>query len=138
MCSTRYYCQILMKLEFSRQTFEKYSNSNFHENPLKWESSCFMPAFGRTDTRKDMTKLIDGFCNFSKAPKKTQYFENSVFSQYSRKLKYKPTGMKISSNQGRKAAPSHRSAPELKEHKNQRSTQIRRKFRFETMLEILF
>jgi hypothetical protein len=30
------YCQILIKLEFSRQTFEKYSNNNFTENPLKW------------------------------------------------------------------------------------------------------
>jgi hypothetical protein len=31
--STRYSCQILMKLEFSRLIFEKYSNINFHENP---------------------------------------------------------------------------------------------------------
>ena len=27
-----YYCQILMKLEFSRQFFEKHPNINFHEN----------------------------------------------------------------------------------------------------------
>jgi hypothetical protein len=31
MSSTRYSCQILMKLELSRQIFEKYSNSTFHE-----------------------------------------------------------------------------------------------------------
>jgi hypothetical protein len=32
MWSTRYSCQILMKLEISRQVFEKYSNTKFHEN----------------------------------------------------------------------------------------------------------
>jgi hypothetical protein len=29
----RYFCHILMKLEFSRQIFEKYSNIKFYENP---------------------------------------------------------------------------------------------------------
>jgi hypothetical protein len=33
MLSTRYSCQILMKLEFSLQIFKKYSNTKFHENP---------------------------------------------------------------------------------------------------------
>jgi len=33
MLSTRYSCQILMKLEFSQQIFEKYSNIKFQENP---------------------------------------------------------------------------------------------------------
>jgi len=33
MYSTHYSCQILMKLEFSWQTFKKYSNVKFHENP---------------------------------------------------------------------------------------------------------
>ena len=33
MCSTRYSCQTLVKLEFSGQIFEKYSNLEFHENP---------------------------------------------------------------------------------------------------------
>ena len=33
MYSTRYTCPILMKLEFSRQIFEKYCNIKFHENP---------------------------------------------------------------------------------------------------------
>jgi len=28
-----YSCQLLMKLEFTRQSFEKYSNIKFHENP---------------------------------------------------------------------------------------------------------
>jgi hypothetical protein len=33
MWSTRYSCQILMKLESSWQIFEKYSSTKFHENP---------------------------------------------------------------------------------------------------------
>jgi hypothetical protein len=32
MYSTRYSCQILMKLEYSRQIFEKYCNIKFQEN----------------------------------------------------------------------------------------------------------
>jgi hypothetical protein len=31
---SHYSCQILMKLDFSRHIFEKYSNIKFHENPL--------------------------------------------------------------------------------------------------------
>ena len=33
MYSTRYSCAILTKLEFSRQIFEKYSNTKINENP---------------------------------------------------------------------------------------------------------
>ena len=33
---TRYYCQSLMKLEFSQQIFEKYSNFKFRKNPSGW------------------------------------------------------------------------------------------------------
>jgi hypothetical protein len=33
MLRTLYSCQILMKIEFSRQIFEKSSNINFNENP---------------------------------------------------------------------------------------------------------
>jgi hypothetical protein len=31
-----YSYQSLMKLKFSRQIFEKYSNIKFHENPSSW------------------------------------------------------------------------------------------------------
>jgi hypothetical protein len=31
---TRYSCQILMKLEFYRQVFEKYTNIKFHDHPF--------------------------------------------------------------------------------------------------------
>jgi hypothetical protein len=40
--NTRYSCQTLMKLEFSRQIFEKSLNIKFHENPSSWEQSYFM------------------------------------------------------------------------------------------------
>ena len=46
MQSTRSACQILMKLEFSRQIFEKHSNIKFHENP---SSGRVFHADGRTD-----------------------------------------------------------------------------------------
>jgi len=51
-----------MKLEFSRQTVEKYSNIKFHDN-----LSCGSRVVdcGRTD----MTNLIVAFRNFANAPK---------------------------------------------------------------------
>ena len=52
-----------MKLEFSRQIFEKYSNTNFHENPSC--GSRVVPC-GRTD----MKEMIVAFRNFANAPKK--------------------------------------------------------------------
>jgi hypothetical protein len=55
-----------MKLEFSRQNFEKYSNIKFHENPSS--GSRVVPC-RQTDGRTDMTKLIVPFRNFGKAPK---------------------------------------------------------------------
>jgi len=58
MSSIRYYCQILMKLEFFRQIFEKYWNIKFHENSSNksrvatcgW---CGRWTDGRTDRRTD-------------------------------------------------------------------------------------
>jgi len=49
--STVYSCQILIKLEFSRYIFEKYSNINFHENP--YSDSRFVPR-GQTDMMKQL------------------------------------------------------------------------------------
>jgi len=40
-----------MKLEFSRQVFEKYSNTKFHENPSR--ESRFVYADRRTAGRTD-------------------------------------------------------------------------------------
>jgi hypothetical protein len=52
-----------MKLEFSQQVFEKYSDSKFHENP-----SSVAELF-RADGRTDLTKLIVAFRKFANAPK---------------------------------------------------------------------
>jgi len=60
-----YSCQILMKLGFSRQVFEKYSNT-MRIRPVGTE--LFHPSI-RTDGRTDMTKLIFAFRNFAKALK---------------------------------------------------------------------
>jgi hypothetical protein len=55
-----------MKLEFSRQDFEKSSNIKFHENSSI--GSRVVPC-GWADGRTDMTKLIVDFHNFANAPK---------------------------------------------------------------------
>ena len=56
MWSTHYSCQILLKLQFSRQLFEKYSNTTFHENP-----------FSASRVAADVqTQLIAAFLNFAK------------------------------------------------------------------------
>jgi hypothetical protein len=50
-----------MKLEFSRQIFEKYSNIKFHENP---SNRGRVVPFGR----RDMTKQTVAFRSFANAP----------------------------------------------------------------------
>ena len=54
MYSNRYSCQILMKLEFSRQIFRKYSNVKLHENASRGSRvvSCERTD-GRTDIKYD-------------------------------------------------------------------------------------
>jgi len=49
----RYSCQILNKLEFSRRSSEKWSNSKFHENPSSGSWVVSMRTNRRTDTRED-------------------------------------------------------------------------------------
>jgi hypothetical protein len=66
MYSTRYFCQILTKIEFSRQVFEKYSNIKSHKNPSS--VSRVVPC-GRTDRWTDKTKLTVAIRNFSNTPK---------------------------------------------------------------------
>ena len=55
------------KLEFSPQSFEKYSNIKLYENPSG--GSRVVPC-GQTDRRTDMTKLAVAFRNFTNAPNK--------------------------------------------------------------------
>ena len=64
MKSSRYSCLILIKLEFSRQIFQK----KILKYEISWKSfqleqSCSM----RTDRRTDMTKRIVAFRNFANA-----------------------------------------------------------------------
>jgi hypothetical protein len=47
-------CQILIKLEFSRQIFEKYQIS---WKSVQWEPICFMRTDGRTDKTKVIVRL---------------------------------------------------------------------------------
>jgi hypothetical protein len=56
-----------MKLEFSRQIFEKYSNIKFQENPCS--GSRVVPC-GRADGQTDMPKLLVAFRNLANTPKK--------------------------------------------------------------------
>jgi hypothetical protein len=56
-----------IKLEFSQQSFEKYSNIKLHKNLAS--RSRVVPR-GQTDRQTDMTKLIVAFRNFAKTPKK--------------------------------------------------------------------
>jgi hypothetical protein len=48
--TVRYSCQILVKLEFSRQIFQKYPHVEFNENPL---SGGRVGLFGQTDGQTD-------------------------------------------------------------------------------------
>ena len=56
---------ILMKIEFLLLSWEKSSYIKISWKSFQWEPSCSM----RTDRRRDMTKLIVAFHNFSKEPK---------------------------------------------------------------------
>jgi len=58
-----------MKLEFSRQIFEKYSYFKFHENT---SSGRRVVPGGRIDGQTDMTTLTVALRNFANEPKKTE------------------------------------------------------------------
>jgi len=69
MQSTLYACQILIRLEFSRQIFKNPQISNFIEI-LRVRIELFH-ANRRTgtDSKRDATKLTAAFRNFEKTPK---------------------------------------------------------------------
>jgi len=66
MWSARFSCQILTKLEFSRQILKKYLNNKFHENSSN--GSRVFPC-GQIDKRTDMMKPTVTLRNFANAPK---------------------------------------------------------------------
>jgi hypothetical protein len=75
-----------MKIEFSRQIFEKCSNTKFHENPSS--GSIVVPCRrteGRTDRQTDMAKLTVAFRNFANVPKMTERREMINFRGNGRK-----------------------------------------------------
>ena len=76
-----------MKLEFSRQIFEKYSNINFHENPSG--GSRVVPC-GRTDGTRISEQSL--FANFVKAPKNETYSGNVTARAASTINLINPTG----------------------------------------------
>ena len=55
-----------MKLEFSRQIFEKYSDKTNHENPSSGRQ--IIPC-GRMEGRIDRTNVVVAFRNFTNASK---------------------------------------------------------------------
>ena len=65
----RYSCPILMKLEFSRQIFEKFSNIKFNKNVSSWSRVVPFPINIHTDT----TNLIFVFRYFANAPNKPHF-----------------------------------------------------------------
>jgi hypothetical protein len=64
--NTRYFYHILIKIIFSGQVFEIYSNIKFHEN---LSSRNRVVSRGQTD----ITKLIVAFHNLENPPNKTGY-----------------------------------------------------------------
>jgi hypothetical protein len=59
-----------MKLDLSRQIFEKYENIKSHENSSSRSRVVRCGRMdGRTDGQTDMAKLIVAFRNFANAPK---------------------------------------------------------------------
>ena len=66
----RYSCQILMKLEFSKQIFEKILKYHIRDNSF----TTSRVLCGRMN--RQMTKLIVAFHNFANAPK----IENKLVS----------------------------------------------------------
>jgi len=59
MKSTRYFCRTLIKLEFSRQIFEKPSNGKLNENP---SSGSWILLCGPTDRRDEAHSRFCQFC----------------------------------------------------------------------------
>jgi len=60
-----------MKLEFSQQSFEKYSNIKFHENS---SSGSRVVLCRWTEGQADMTKITVTFCNIANAPENLTSF----------------------------------------------------------------
>jgi len=67
---------MLLKLEFFRQIFEKYSHFKIHENS---SSGTRVVSCGQTDRQTDMTKLIVAFSQFANASKNSSFCPQYIF-----------------------------------------------------------
>jgi hypothetical protein len=77
-----------MKIEFSRQIFEKYTNTQRHENPSSGSFGSLGVSYGRRDRQIDkqtyMKKLTVPFRNTANAPKSNdrnvsrEYWQNTL------------------------------------------------------------
>ena len=79
--STRYACQILMKLEFSQQILEKYTNMKFHKHPTI--RSRVVPC-GRMDRHDKTNSRFSKF--FERAKKLVLFFSADVTFTLSRNI----------------------------------------------------
>ena len=61
MQNSRYSCQILKKLEFCRQIFEKYSNIKFHENLSRGKrvAPCERETVGHDEANSRFSKFYE-------------------------------------------------------------------------------
>jgi hypothetical protein len=63
-CTVPFFLPALMKLEFSRQNFEQFSNIRFYENP---SSGSRVASCGQSDRRTDLTRLTVAFRSVANA-----------------------------------------------------------------------
>jgi hypothetical protein len=89
-----------MKLEFSLQSFENYSNIHFHENPSSWSRVVpFAQTDGRKDRRTDKYEAIVAFRNFADPRNKDNFtgptlkYDTAEERKYDKQLKTEHTCM---------------------------------------------
>jgi hypothetical protein len=58
MYSTHYFCRILIKFEFSRQSFRKGLKYHVSSKSVQWEQSCCMRRDGQTDGHDEANSRI--------------------------------------------------------------------------------
>ena len=87
--STRNYRQILMKVEFSRQIFDKFSNTKFHQNLTSRRHVVLYELIDRRTDRYDESLLV-AFRKFVNAPWK-QIFDvvEEKITSYDNCIKHK-------------------------------------------------
>jgi hypothetical protein len=88
MKSTRYSCQILMKLEFPRRDFLKSSNIKFHENSSSWSE---VVPYRPSDRHNEVNSLLVQFCE------RAYKMKNSVLETLAR---FFLAGMKAQGDEG--------------------------------------